>query len=197
MRPAVIETPRLQLRRMTQDDVPALLMVFGDPEVMRYYPSPFDASRMQGWVDWNQRSYTECGYGLWALVLRATGELIGDCGLVNQQVDDLPEIEVGYHVRRDFWGQGLATEAALACLHYGFTALDRRRFVSLIHPQNLASRRVAEKVGMTLRRKVEWKSRPTYIYAVERTATSEDKHRISSYPPDPRNCSPSGRARGR
>src|SRR6186713_1652251 len=98
MESTVIETPRLRLRRMTQDDVPALLTVFGDPEVMRYYPAPFDDARMQGWVDWNQRSYTDHGYGLWALILRATGELIGDCGLVNQQVDGVLEIEVGYHV---------------------------------------------------------------------------------------------------
>lgn len=167
MKSTIIETPRLQLRRMTQDDVPALLAVFGDPVVMRHYPAPFDVVRMQEWVDWNQRSYTDHGYGLWALILRATGDLIGDCGLVNQRVDGVSEIEVGYHLRRDFWGQGLATEAALGCLEYGFTTLDRRRFVSLIHPQNMASRRVAEKVGMTHRREVEWKNKPTGIYSIE------------------------------
>lgn len=87
---------------------------------------------------------------------------------MNQRVDGVSEIEVGYHLRRDFWGQGLATEAALGCLEYGFTTLDRRRFVSLIHPQNMASRRVAEKVGMTHRREVEWKNKPTGIYSIER-----------------------------
>jgi len=168
----VIETPRLQLRRMAEDDVAALLTIFGDPEVMRYYPAPFDGARMQGWVEWNQRSYADHGYGLWAVVLRATGELIGDCGLVHQQVDGVPEIELGYHLRRDLWGQGLATEAASGCLNYGFTTLGRSRIVSLIHPQNGASRRVAEKVGMTLRREVSWKNKPTCVYAIERIETT-------------------------
>lgn len=171
MTPTVIETPRLQLRQMTQADIPALLTVFGDPEVMQYYPAPFDEARMQRWVDWNQRSYTDHGHGLWTLILRSTGELVGDAGLVQQLVDGAPEIELGYHLRRDLWRQGLATEAALACLDYGFTQLGRQRLVSLISPQNTASRRVAEKIGMTLQREVAWKNKPTCIYAIERTTT--------------------------
>jgi ribosomal-protein-alanine N-acetyltransferase len=171
MESIVIETPRLHLRRMTLDDVPALLSVFGDPEVMRFYPAPFDEARMQRWVAWNQNHYTEHGHGLWTVILRATGECIGDCGLVPQQVEGVPEIEIGYHLRRDLWGQGLATEAALGCLNHGLTTFGYRRFVSLIHPQNTASRRVAEKVGMTLEREVEWKNKPTCVYAVERPAT--------------------------
>ncbi|HMD55642.1 MAG TPA: GNAT family N-acetyltransferase [Phycisphaerae bacterium] len=171
MKSTFVETARLQMRRMTYDDVAALLTVFGDAEVMRFYPAPFDCERMQEWVDWNQRNYTNCGYGLWALILRATGELIGDCGLVNQQVDGVLEIEIGYHIRRDLWGQGLATEAALACRDYGFNILGYQRLVSLIHPQNAASRRVAEKVGMTLCREAQWKDKLTCIYAIERTAT--------------------------
>jgi RimJ/RimL family protein N-acetyltransferase len=170
MKSTILKTPRLLLRRMTPDDVLALLTTFGDPEVMRHYPAPFDEVRMQDWVDWNQRRYTDHGYGLWALTLRAKGELIGDCGLVNQRVDGVPEIEAGYHLRRDLWGQGLATEAALGCLGYGFSTLDRNRFVALIHPQNRASRRVAEKIGMTLERETAWKNKPTCIYAIERTA---------------------------
>ncbi|HBJ86239.1 MAG TPA: GNAT family N-acetyltransferase [Verrucomicrobiales bacterium] len=170
MNDTVIETERLQLRQMTPGDVPALLGVFGDPEVMRYYPAPFDEARMQAWVDWNRRSYAAHGHGLWALILRDTGELVGDCGLVSQQVEGVQEVEIGYHVRRDLWGQGMATEAALGCLNYGFTTLGCRRLVSLIHPLNVASRRVAEKIGMTLRREVEWKNKPTCVYVIERSA---------------------------
>ncbi|MFO1437126.1 MAG: GNAT family N-acetyltransferase [Verrucomicrobiaceae bacterium] len=165
---AVIETQRLLLREMTPDDAPALLKVFGDAEAMRHYPAAFDEARMQAWVTWNRRSYETSGHGLWAMILRSTGEVIGDCGLVSQEVDGVSEIEVGYHVRRDLWGQGLATEAALACIDHGFTQFGFRWFVSLIHPQNASSRRVAEKIGMTLWREAEWKGKATCIYAIER-----------------------------
>ena len=170
MKPTIVETARLQMRQMTNDDVEALLTVFSDAETMRFYPAPFHYQQMQEWVDWNQGNYANYGYGLWALILRATGELIGDCGLVNQQVDKVLEIEIGYHVRRDLWRQGFATEAALACRDYGFDILGRHRLVSLIHPQNIASRRVAEKIGMTLRQEALWKNKPTCLYAIERTA---------------------------
>ena len=86
---------------MTPDDVPALLRVFGDAEVMRFYPATFDEARMQRCVAWNQQHDAEHGHGLWAVILRATGECIGDCGLVPQQVDGVAEIEIGYHLRRD------------------------------------------------------------------------------------------------
>jgi len=168
MESTLVETTRLQMRRMTYDDVAALLTVFGDAEVMRFYTAPFDGQRMQEWVAWNQRSYTNCGHGLWALILRDTGELIGDCGLVNQVVEDVQEVEIGYHIRRDLWRQGFATEAALACRDYGFNKLGCKRLVSLIHPQNAASRRVAEKVGMVLCKESLWHNKPTCIYAIER-----------------------------
>ena len=79
---------------MTNDDFPGLLSVFGDVEVMRFYPAPFDQQRMQEWLDWNQRSYSNFGYGLWCLLLRATGEVIGDCGLVNQDVDGVRRLRL-------------------------------------------------------------------------------------------------------
>jgi ribosomal-protein-alanine N-acetyltransferase len=170
MKTIFIETARLQMRQMTHEDVSMLLKVFGDAGAMRFYPATFDFQKMQEWVDWNQRNYTNLGYGLWALLLRNTGELIGDCGLVNQQVDGVQEVEIGYHVRRDLWRQGIATEAASACRDYGFNILGRCRLVSLIHPKNTASRRVAEKVGMTLCREALWKNKPTCIYAIERPA---------------------------
>ena len=84
MNPILVETPRLHLRRMTPDDVQALWRVFGDAEVMRFDPAPFDEARMQPWVAWNQQLDAEHGHGLWAVTLRATGECIGDCGLVPQ-----------------------------------------------------------------------------------------------------------------
>ncbi len=86
---------------MTQDEVPAMRRDFGDAEVMRCYPAPFDEERMQRWVAWNQQLDAEHGHGLWAVILRATGECIGDGGLLPQQVAGVAEIEIGYHLRRN------------------------------------------------------------------------------------------------
>ena len=165
--PLILETQRLALRAMTGEDVEGLLKVFSDPEAMRFYPKPFDRTMMQGWVDWNQQSYAQYGFGLWALILKPNNQLIGDCGLVCQAVDGLEALEIGYHVRRDLWGLGLATEAAQACREYGFKQLGRNQLMSLIHPDNVASRRVAEKTGMRLLKKITWKNRPICVYTIE------------------------------
>lgn len=106
------------------------------------------------WIERNGRRYQTDGFGLWGTVLKQTGELIGDCGLTRQDLNGTSEIEIGYHVRRDLWGQGLATEAARACQEYGFANLKTERLISLIRPENLASRRVAEKNGMKLEQEV-------------------------------------------
>lgn len=167
----ILETRQLLLREMTLDDLDPLLRVFSDPEAMRFYPKPFDPEMMRGWIERSQQRYRDHGYGLWALVLKQTGEVVGDCGLVRQEVGDRHEIEIGYHVRRDLWGRGLATEAARACRDYGFQQLGAGRLISLIHPANIASRRVAEKNGMLLEQETEWRGHPTCVYAVERPAS--------------------------
>ena len=103
----VLETGRLILREMTLDDVDELLEVFSDPEAMQFYPKPFDRPMTQTWVERNIQRYTQYGFGLWALMLKESGELIGDCGLVLQAVDGVEAVEIGYHVRRDLWGLGI------------------------------------------------------------------------------------------
>lgn len=146
----ILETSRLLLREFRRDDADALALVISDPETMRFYPAPFDRAGVEQWIERNQRRYAEYGHGLWGMVLKSTGELIGDCGLTFQNVDGTNELEIGYHVRRDLWGQGLATEAARACRGYGFRRLSAERIISLIRPENLPSRRVAEKNGMKI-----------------------------------------------
>ena len=110
-----LQTARLRLRQMQLEDVDPLLKVFGDADAMRFYPSPFTREQMTAWIDWNLRNYEEHGYGLWALVLKETDEVIGDCGLTWQRVGygDGRELEAGWHIRRDLWNRGLATEAGL------------------------------------------------------------------------------------
>ena len=163
----MLQTRRLTLRELTFDDVDDLFEVLGDPKAMQFYPKPFDRQMTQAWIERNIQRYVQHGFGLWAVVLDS--KLIGDCGLVVQEVDGLEEVEIGYHVRRNLWGKGLATEAAQACRDYGFKQLACDRLVSLIHPANLASRRVAQKAGMHLIKEIEWRNKPTCVYAIERS----------------------------
>ena len=162
----VLETQRLLLREMALHDVDDLLEVFSDPEAMQFYPKPFDRPMTRAWIERNIQRYAQDGFGLWALILKQRDQLIGDCGLVRQIVDGVEEVEIGYHVRRDLWGLGLATEAAQACCDYGFSRLGCDKLISLINPANLASRRVAEKTGMHLIKELAWSGRPTCVYAI-------------------------------
>jgi [ribosomal protein S5]-alanine N-acetyltransferase len=167
----MLVTPRLVLREFAHEDVDSLGAVIGDPETMKYYPAPFDRDAVIDWIDRNRRRYQADGFGLWGMVLKSTGDLVGDCGLIRQDVDGTNEIEIGYHVRRDLWGQGLATEAARACRDYGFAKLNTNRLISLIRPENMQSRRVAEKNGMTIHQEVMWRGLRHYVYAIERPST--------------------------
>lgn len=168
--PTVIETDRLILREMTMDDVDNLLEIFGDPEAMRYYPSTKSRREAEGWVRWVTGSYAANGFGLWVALAKDSGRFAGQCGLMLQEVDGVVEPEIGYLFLRRLWGRGLATEAAGACRDHAFGPLGMKRVISLPDPANLASRRVAEKVGMKLEREV-WIERwhkTTCEYAINR-----------------------------
>jgi ribosomal-protein-alanine N-acetyltransferase len=164
----VLETDRLLLREFVPSDVDALAAVISDPETMRFYPAPRDRAGVESWIERNRRRYRDDGHGLWGMVLKSSGEVIGDCGLTRQTVDGEDEIEIGYHVRRDLWGQGLAPEAARACRDYGFARLGAERQISLIRPENLPSRRVAEKVGLSWWKEVMWRDLLHCVYAIRR-----------------------------
>jgi ribosomal-protein-alanine N-acetyltransferase len=165
----ILETERLLLREFVPDDIDALAAVISDPETMRFYPEPRDRAGVESWIERNRRRYRDDGHGLWAMVLKSSGEVVGDCGLARQTVDDVDEIEIGYHVRRDLWGRGLAPEAAAACRDYGFERLGAKQLISLIRPENLPSRRVAEKVGLSLWKEVMWRDLPHCVYVIHRT----------------------------
>ena len=168
----ILETSRLILREFTPDDVNALALVLSDEKTMRYYPAPLDRAGVEQWIARNMRRYAVNGHGLWAMVLRATGELVGDCGLTVQSIEGANEIEIGYHVRRDLWGKGLATEAARACRDFGFARLPGESLISLIRPENLPSRRVAEKNGMAVWMEVMWREHAHLVYSIHREAWS-------------------------
>ena len=164
----ILETDRLLLREFVPEDLGALVAVLCDAETMRYYPAALDRAGVAAWIERNRRRYADPGHGLWAMVLKSSGELIGDCGLTRQVVDETDEIEIGYHVRRDLWGRGYASEAARACREHGFSRLGAERLVSLIRPENLPSRRVAEKTGLSLWKEVTWRELPHCVYAIRR-----------------------------
>ncbi len=129
----------------------------GDPKTMLYYPQPFSREFVQLGIEKNLRWYEQYGYGLFAVLLKKTGELIGDCGLIWQDVEGKKELEVGYHFRREHWGHGYATEAAKACIDFAFENAGVDHVISLIRPENVPSRRVAERNGLRIVRTIEWK----------------------------------------
>ena len=94
----VMETERLLLREYTPEDFDTLYEILSDPETMRHYPAPFDAERTKRWIDWNLENYEKYGFGLWAVVLKETGEFIGDCGITIQNIDGEMLPEIGYHI---------------------------------------------------------------------------------------------------
>ncbi|HXX00796.1 MAG TPA: GNAT family N-acetyltransferase [Candidatus Acidoferrales bacterium] len=169
----ILETSRLILREFSPLDADALALVLSDPETMRYYPAALDRAGVEQWIARNMLRYAEHGHGLWAMVLKSTGEMIGDCGLTVQNVDGIDEVEIGYHVLRNLWGQGLAAEAAQACRDYGFARLPVERVISLIRPENLPSRRVAEKNRMMVWKEVMWRGLPHLVYAVGRSTVTQ------------------------
>jgi [ribosomal protein S5]-alanine N-acetyltransferase len=164
----ILETERLWLRELTPDDFDAMFAIFGDAETMLYYPQAYRRETLEAAMQRQFESYAENGYGLWALILKSTNQFIGDCGLLTQEVDGVQELEVGYHVNRQHWGQGFAPEAAKACFDYAFDMLGRQRMISMIRPENLPSRRVAEKNGLQIEKKVFWRDLWHYVYVLER-----------------------------
>jgi RimJ/RimL family protein N-acetyltransferase len=170
----ILETERLRLREFVPQDADALAAVLGDPVAMQYYPAAFDRRGVEEWVAKNIARYQRDGYGLWAMLLRDAKEVIGDCGCFLRDVDGRDDIEIGYHVRRDLWGKGYATEAAQACMQYAFTKLGVDRVISLIRPENMQSIRVAEKNGLTCEKIIFWRGYDHYIYAKTRGLRSDD-----------------------
>jgi [ribosomal protein S5]-alanine N-acetyltransferase len=164
----ILETPRIILREFSPDDIDALFVVLSDAETMRFYPLPYDRTGVEAWITRNLNRCAKDGHGLWALILKETGELIGDCGLTIQEVDGTNQVEIGYHLRRDHWGKGLATEAACACRDFAFARLSVNHVISLIRPENAPSRRVAERVGMQLWKEIMWRDLLHLVYKIDR-----------------------------
>jgi [ribosomal protein S5]-alanine N-acetyltransferase len=164
----VLETERLRLRRFRREDVDAVFAIIGDDVAMQYYPRTFDRDDARQWVERNIRRYADYGHGLFAVMPNSGDEVIGDCGVIQQVVEGEKQLEVGYHFRRDHWGKGYATEAARACMGLAFHKLGAEKVISLIRPENVPSRRVAERNGMKLERQVMHYNLLHLVYAMRR-----------------------------
>jgi ribosomal-protein-alanine N-acetyltransferase len=146
------ETARLRLRPFAADlsDLDALHEIQSDPEHMRFYPHPFSRDETRAWIERFLERQERYGFSLWAIEDRETGEFLGNCGPVPQVVDGIEEIELGWSVTPRRAGQGVATEAASAWRDRCLGSLGMEHVISLIRPENVPSRRVAEKIGMTV-----------------------------------------------
>lgn len=142
-----LETERLILREMTEDDIDALTLVLGDPVNMKYYPYRFDEERVRGWIRRNLERYRVFGFGLWALCRKDTGEMIGDCGLTMQSINGRILPEIGYHIRRDCHRRGYAGEAAAAVRDWTFANTPFNVIFSYMTAENEASARTAAAYG--------------------------------------------------
>lgn len=146
----ILETERLHLREMTQNDYSALCKILQDEEVMYAYEHAFSDDEVRQWLDKNLARYKQYGFGLWAVVLKETGEMIGQCGLTMQDCFDGQVLEVGYLFQKDYWHKGYATEAAIACKNYAFDTLHIKEVYSIIRNNNFPSQKVAERNSMTV-----------------------------------------------
>lgn len=126
-----------------------MMAVFGDPEVMRFGRGPQSIEWVRDWIERQIAKYDQQGFGLWAVVLPESETVIGFCGLTRfEDINGRPEFEVGYRLAKQYWGHGLATEAATAVRDFAFQQLKIDRLIALINPENRQSIRVAEKLGM-------------------------------------------------
>ena len=147
----ILKTKRLSLREMSDYDFKDLCEMLQDPVVMTAYEHAFEDEEVRQWLENQKRRYIEDGFGLWAVLLKETGEMIGQCGLTWQNVGEEKVLEVGYLFKKAFWHKGYAIEAAKACKQYAFEILGAKEVYSIIRDTNIASQAVAKRNGMTLK----------------------------------------------
>lgn len=143
-----ITSERLILREMTYDDFDALYAILGDSDIMQHYPYTFDEARVRGWIERNIERYSIFGFGLWAVTLRETGEMIGDCGLSMQIIKGQIRPEIGYHIRADKQRQGYGSEAARAVRNWTFENTPFNMVYSYMKYTNIGSYSTALANGM-------------------------------------------------
>jgi len=163
-----IETSRLLLRHFSLTDLDDLFAIRSDPDVMRFIGvgQPHSMNQVRDSLEYVISDWEKHGFGRWAIVHKADKKLIGWCGLAF--LDKTDEIEIGYGIAKEYWGRGLTTEAAAASLRYGFEELKLDRIVAVAMPENIASRRIMEKIGMRFEKTGHWYEAELVYYAILR-----------------------------
>ena len=169
----ILETERLALRRLRRADYADLCLMLKDEEVMYAYEHAFEDWEAADWLDRQLMRYEKYGFGLWAVILKESGELIGQCGLTMQEAGEREVLEVGYLFRKDFWHCGYALEAAAACRDYAFEKLGAEEVYSIIRDINAPSRAVAERNGSIVKHYYGM-DMPHLLYRISRTEAGAD-----------------------
>ena len=164
----VLQTPRLNLRTLTMADADNLLGIYSDPVAMKFYPSTRDRAQTEEYIQRTLDRYQNDGYGFWACIRKDDDVYLGNCGCLKQEVDGEDFVEVGYHFLRAHWGNGYASEAALACRDYAFESLGVDLVISLITPANESSIKVARRNAMTLDRQTRKWDMDIGVYQITR-----------------------------
>lgn len=165
----IIETERLTLREMTENDYNAIYDILSDSDIMQHYPYTFDEKRVKGWITKNIERYKILGFGLWAVVLKGTEEVIGDCGLTMQNINGMIKPEIGYHIKKAYQRKGYGSEAAKASRDWAFEHTPFNVIYSYMKYTNVGSYSTAIANGMSLVEEFEDEVNTiTKVYAITR-----------------------------
>ncbi|MFT8889768.1 MAG: GNAT family N-acetyltransferase [Ethanoligenens sp.] len=171
MQPFVLETERLILRRLSNHQFDALKTMLADPEVMAAWEHPFSDEEITGWITAQKERYRETGAGYYAAVLKETGEIVGQIGLLWSEIEGKQRLEVAYILQKAYWHRGLASEGARACVAYAFQTFGVKAVYAAIRPENAPSAAVAERIGMKrvgqFVKVYQEKSMPHDLYRIE------------------------------
>jgi ribosomal-protein-alanine N-acetyltransferase len=161
-----LQTARLNLRPFSEDDLDDLSELMANADFMRFSPGVFSREQTAVFLDKVRRRDREGLSSQFAIIFRQVERLIGYCGFFLQTVDGVEELEIAYRLDPSYWGHGIATEAARAVRDHAFDELRLSRVISLIHPENIASRRVAEKNGMIPEKETIFRGFPTIVFGI-------------------------------
>ena len=157
-------TKRLRFRPYEITDLEAVVAMFDDEEARRWYPTQSQPEEAEGWIRWNQKSYEQHGFGLWAVEDLATETFVGDCGLTYQSVEGSELLEIGYHLQLPHRGNGYALESARGCASFALEVMKEPTVCSIVDPRNRASIQVAKSIHESFRTFVDDDGAERHLY---------------------------------